>query len=124
MRKQYEYLRTTSVNKNNSTETTRPPAHRIDLFLCRRYRQLTMGKRAKKRRSQSVLKTNAYFSRYQVKFARRRAGTYDDTIATRGRRHGAEALNDAKASTRAIRRVDAAMKRARTRRCEEECAYT
>jgi len=36
-----------------------------------------MGKRAKKRRSQSVLKTNAYFSRYQVKFARRRAGKTD-----------------------------------------------
>lgn len=42
-----------------------------------------MGKRAKKRRSQSVLKTNAYFSRYQVKFARRRAGTYDDATAER-----------------------------------------
>jgi len=38
--------------------------------------QTNMGKRAKKRRSQSVLKTNAYYSRFQVKFARRRAGTW------------------------------------------------
>ena len=51
------------------------------LVLAPRWRRLltpsgpAMGKRAKKRRSQSVLKTNAYFSRFQVKFARRRAGT-------------------------------------------------
>lgn len=34
-----------------------------------------MGKRKAKRRSNSVLKTTSYYSRYQVKFARRRAGT-------------------------------------------------
>ena len=34
-----------------------------------------MGRRKVKRKSQSVAKTNAYFSRFQVKFARRRAGT-------------------------------------------------
>jgi large subunit ribosomal protein L5e len=36
-----------------------------------------MGKRKVKRRSNSVLKTTSYFSRYQVKFARRRAGKTD-----------------------------------------------
>merc|ERR1712205_195337 len=37
----------------------------------------TMGRRKVKRKSQSVAKTNAYFSRFQVKFARRRAGKTD-----------------------------------------------
>jgi len=36
-----------------------------------------MGRRKVKRKSQSVAKTNAYFSRFQVKFARRRAGKTD-----------------------------------------------
>ena len=36
-----------------------------------------MGKRKAKKKSQSVAKTSAYFSRYQVKFARRRLGKTD-----------------------------------------------
>ena len=35
-----------------------------------------MGKRKAKKKSNSVNKTNSYLSRYQVKFARRRAGTF------------------------------------------------
>jgi len=35
---------------------------------------LTMGKRKAKKRSASTLKTTSYFKRFQVKFARRRAG--------------------------------------------------
>jgi len=38
-----------------------------------------MGRRKAKRKSQSVAKTNAYFSRFQVKFARRRDGTSSST---------------------------------------------
>ena len=37
-----------------------------------------MGKRKAKKKSNSVNKTNSYLSRYQVKFARRRAGTFFD----------------------------------------------
>ena len=35
---------------------------------------LNMGKRKAKKRSNSTLKTHSYFKRFQVKFARRRAG--------------------------------------------------
>ena len=35
-----------------------------------------MGKRKAKKRSNSTLKTTSYFKRFQVKFARRRAGEY------------------------------------------------
>ncbi|MDA9099086.1 hypothetical protein N9L76_09160 [bacterium] len=35
-----------------------------------------MGKRKAKKRSNSTLKTTSYFKRFQVKFARRRAGAY------------------------------------------------
>merc|ERR1712086_816261 len=38
---------------------------------------LTMGKRKAKKRSNSTLKTTSYFKRFQVKFARRRAGVTD-----------------------------------------------
>ena len=38
----------------------------------------TMGKRKAKKRSNSTLKTTSYFKRFQVKFARRRAGEYHE----------------------------------------------
>ena len=37
-----------------------------------------MGKRKAKKRSNSTLKTTSYFKRFQVKFARRRAGEYHE----------------------------------------------
>ena len=52
-----------------------------------------MGKRKAKKKSNSVNKTNSYLSRYQVKFARRRAGTFFDFIGTHAGGEGRRACD-------------------------------
>ena len=52
-----------------------------------------MGKRKAKKRSNSTLKTTSYFKRFQVKFARRRAGEFTLPVHPVPRAGGIEGLS-------------------------------
>ena len=85
-------------------------------------RKYNMGKRKAKKRSNSTLKTTSYFKRFQVKFARRRAGEYHNNpgIASVARvfsRPGARpSTARARTRTATARANDANIDRAVTRR--------